>query len=205
MTPTRKPWTLRPLRLPLIASLAALCLFSVLAASAAAAPRTATDWFVGHTPAGQASPIQIDPTDVTFRADAAVGIGYAYRATGEAAGQVPGSFTYEEHGYLYFANPSDPTSMVGSKFTSGVFTLQPVGNSGPIKIADTSPETYRSGIQTLIGKLNPQTQRVVGQLLGTSGALTFGYFTFTNAEGTFIGYATPDFTRFAIQITFQTT
>jgi hypothetical protein len=193
------------LRLPLVSALCALSLFATFATSTAlAAPATATDLFTGTAaiPAGQTSPVQISPTDVTVRADGAVGLGYVYRASGRATGQLPGTFTYEEHGYLYFSNPSDPASMLGSRFVSGVFTLTAPHRTKPVVIADTSPANYTSGIQTLVVKLGPQAGRLAGALRGQPGPLTYGYFTFTNSQGTFTGYATPDFTRFAIQITF---
>src|SRR5919197_6744739 len=141
------------------AVLAALISASALATTASAAgPRTATDWFVGTATTGstQGSPVQINPTDVTVRADGAMGLGYTYRASGFASGQVPGPFTYEEHGYLYFKNPSDPTTMVGSRFSSGVFTLKPASGGAAIQIADTAPEAYTSGVQTVVRKLAPQ-------------------------------------------------
>jgi hypothetical protein len=193
------------LRLKLVSTICALSLFATISASTAfAAPPTATDWFTGTATvaAGQTSPVQIDPTDMNMRADGAVGLGYLYRASGRATGQVPGSFTYEEHGYLYFRNPSDPGSMVGSRFVSGTFKLTSEHRATPVVIADTAPENYTSGIQTLVGKLGPQASRAVGMLTGRPGPLTYGYFTFTNSEGTFTGYATPDFTHFVIQITF---
>jgi hypothetical protein len=92
--------------------------------------------------------------------------------------------------------------MVGSRFVSGVFKLSAQHHATPVVIADTAPANYTSGIQTLVGRLGPQASRVVGALGGRPGPLTYGYFTFTDSEGTFTGYATPDFTRFAIQITF---
>ena len=192
-------------RVCLVAGLGALCLMSAITATAAAAPRTATDWFVGSavTPPGQTSPVQIDPRDVTIRADGAIGLGYTYRASGQASGQLPGPFTYEEHGYLYFSNPSDPTTMVGSRFSSGVFSLVPARLGGAVQIADTAPDRYTSGVQTMTVKLPGPMRHDLTALTGKPGPLTYGYFTFTNAQGTFTGYATPDFLRFAIQITFD--
>jgi hypothetical protein len=140
---------------------------------------------------------------VTVRADGATGLGYTYQASGFASGQAPGAFTYEEHGYLYFTNPSDPTTMVGSGFSGGVFTLKPTSGGAPIRIADTAPQAYTSGVRTVVLKVAPQLRKTANTLLGTAGPLTYGYFTFTNAHGTYTGYATPDFTRFAIQITFD--
>lgn len=155
---------------------------------AAASPTPSTDLFIGKAviPAGQSSPVLPDPRDISMRADGAIGIGYHYAATGEAAGQVPGAFHYDEHGYLYFKNPADPTTMVGSRFVSGVFTLTRATGGVPIQIAGTSPASYISGIRPL----------------GFSSKASYGYFTFTDPFGTFTGYATTDFTRFVIEITF---
>ena len=190
------------LRRPVMAAVGGLCLLTVLTASAAAAPSTATDWFSGSAlvPLGQSSPIDVDPSDLTTRADGAIGLGYTYRAAGQASGTMPGSFTYEEHGYLFFTNPTDPSTMVGSRFVSGAFTLLPTGRRLPLVIADTAPASYTSGVQTL--QVGAQIRRNLEGLTGRPGPLTYGYFTFSNSEGTFTGYATPDFTRFAIQITF---
>src|SRR5258708_39851485 len=89
-----------------------LMLLAIGITTALAAPATATDYFQGTatTGRGQASPVDVNPTDVTVRADGAIGLGYTYRATGEAFGEMPGSFTYEEHGYLYFTNPANPAT-----------------------------------------------------------------------------------------------
>ena len=193
-------------RLSVSAALGILFLLSVLASPAAAAHNVANDLFTGTAviPLGQTSPVQIDGHDVTVRADGAIGIGYNYRANGEALGKLPGSFTYLEHGYVYFQNPADPKSMVGSRFVSGVFTLVPAqGSHMPVQIADTAPDKYTSGIQTVVQKLGPLAHKELSQLFGQSGSLTYGYFTFTNNHGTFTGYATPDFTKFIIPITFD--
>jgi hypothetical protein len=190
-----------------LASLAGACVLLVGVASpaAAATPATATDWFTGVAvvPTGQASPVVVNPRDVTRRSDGAVGLGYTYSATGRAMGTAPGSFTYQEKGYLYFTNPSNPSTMVGSRFTSGVFTLAPGAGKPNVRIADTAPEHYTSGIQTVATKINPRVTGNLNGLIGPGGELTYGYFTFTNQHGTSTGYATPDFTRFIIQISFD--
>src|SRR5262249_54568180 len=141
-------------------TLAAMALFFAAASSALAAPQTSSDWFAGAaiTPPGAATPVQIVPTQMTRRADGATGIGYQYRARGQAVGQIPGPFTYEEHGYLYFSNPADVSSLIGSTFVSGVFTLNPT-RGGAITIADTAPANYISGIQTLAMKLTGQQRK----------------------------------------------
>ena len=190
------------LRLRVMAVLGAIALVAVPTTSAAAAPSTATDWFWGSAVVrpGHNSPVDINPSDVTTRADGAVGLGYTYRATGEASGSLPGHFTYEEHGYLYFANPTDPSTMVGSSFSSGAFTLVSSRRGQPLVIADTAPSSYTSGVQTL--QLGAHLRKYLGGSAGPTGSLTYGYFTFSNSQGTFTGYATPDFTQFAIQIAF---
>jgi hypothetical protein len=192
-------------RLSISAATGILLLFSALVSPAAAAHEVANDWFYGAAivPAGQTSPVSVDPRDMSFRADGAIGFGYTYRAAGQAFGRLPGSFTYLEHGYIYFKNPADPKSMVGSRFVSGVFTLLPNQSHTPVQIADTAPDKYTSGIQTVVEKLGPREQKSLSELLGQSGSLTYGYFTFTNNHGTFTGYATPDFTRFIIPLTFD--
>jgi hypothetical protein len=201
----RKSWGKRTVRSPVAAALGALFLFSAIATTAAAAtPQTATDAFIGAvvTAPGQTSPISVDPTNMTVRADGAIGFGYIYQAKGQAYGQVPGSFTYQEHGYLYFTNPRDPSTMVGSRFASGAFSLTPAKGGPRIQIADTSPQTYTSGIQTVVTKMVTKVRTDLGGLFGTAGQLTYGYFTFTNPYGTYTGYATPDFMHFYIQIKF---
>lgn len=206
MIQSKRPWRTQGLYLSLVAGLAALWLLSPIAASAAAAPPTASDRFVGTAviPIGQTSPVQIDPQDLTVRADGAVGIGYTYRAKGNASGDLPGPFTYLERGYLYFTNPGDPSTLVGSRFASGVFSLAPADVPGAtVQIADTAPQNYTSGVQTVVGKLSPHVRKTLGGFVGDAGPLTYGYFTFTTAQGTFTGYATPDFVHFAIGITFE--
>jgi hypothetical protein len=65
------------------------------------------------------------------------------------------------------------------------------------------PDRYTSGIQTVAEKASPAVSKSLRNLFGHTDPLTYGYFTFTNERGTFTGYATPDFTRFAIQIAFD--
>lgn len=196
---------LHPGRMVTTAAAAAVALLFLIAGPAAAAPQTATDRFVGTAviAAGQNSPVQIDTSDVVVRPDRAIGIGYRYQAAGQATGPLAGTFAYHERGYLYFTNPSDPSTMLGSRFTSGVFTLTPTRGGSPIQIADTAPDRYTSGIQTVVGKTSPAVSNTLRVLVGHAGPLTYGYFTFTNQHGTFTGYATPDFTKFAIEITFD--
>jgi hypothetical protein len=192
-------------RLITAAAAAAVLFLFLIASPVAAAPQKATDQFVGtaNLPAGQSSPVQIDPSDVVARPDGAIGIGYRYQAAGLASGQIAGKFEYHEHGYLFFTNPADPTTLVGSRFASGIFTLAPSRGGAPIQIADTAPDRYTSGIETVATKIGPVASKNLRNLVGHAGPMTFGYFTFTNARGTFTGYATPDFTRFSIEIAFD--
>lgn len=187
-----------------LGALSAACLFALMSATALAAPAV-TDSFAGTAsiPTGQTSPVSVDPSKVTVRGDGAIGLGYSYNATGRATGPLPGGFTYEEHGFLFFRNPADPTTMVGSEFSTGVFNLSPARGGDVVTIANTAPEQYSSGVQTGFAKLPPQVHSLVGGSASTGGGLTYGFFTFTNTYGTFTGYATPDFANFTIQVTFS--
>ena len=166
-------------------------------------------WFVGTatTGVGQPMPIVINPADITFRADGAIGIGYYYQAAGEASGKAAGRFIYEERGYLYFRNPADPTSYAGSAYVHGAFTLT-LKKGGVVVINDTNPSAYNSGVNTVTAPkgfakvLTDVMGNNYGQLM-KGGALTYGYFTFSDNYGTFIGYGTPDFRQFAIQLRFD--
>jgi hypothetical protein len=194
----------------------AISMFMMLAVgstSALAAPATATDYFQGTatTGYGQASPVDVNPADISVRADGAIGLGYTYRATGEAFGELPGSFTYEEHGYLYFTNPANPATFAGSHYAGAAFTLR-VKNSGHvITIADKNPAAYRSGTASVpTTQLRPAAltalKKIAGSefssVLGKHG-ITYGYFTFTSDQGTFTGVATPDFRQFLIRVAFS--
>ena len=194
--------------------LSSLVLLTVLSGSgvAFADSGTATDLFVGTatTGVGQPLPLEIDPSNVTVRNDGAIGLGYTYRAIGTARGRLPGNFTYEEHGYLFFGNPADPSTFVGSNLLSAVFTLTPNRQSRVVRIVDTDPAAYRSGTETVkVSQLSPDVRRSLDQLSAAfrepsshAGSVTYGYFTFTDNQVTFTGYSTPDSRQFAIRITF---
>jgi len=170
-------------------------------------------WFSGTatTGIGAQLPVEIEPWNIRMRSDGAIGLGYKYLARGEASGQVQGSFVYEEHGYLFFMNPANPATYVGSTFVSGVFVLTPRRGGGPVVLADTDPAAYTSGVIALSNKPPKgalQALRIIygGPTMGKmmkSGNLVYGTFSFTNNYGTHVGYASPDFRQFAIQIVFD--
>lgn len=184
----------------------------VVSAAAIAPSPAVTDTFTGTatTGVGQPLPVDINPSDVVVRSsDGAIGLGYTYAADGKASGRLPGRFVYSEHGYLFFTNPADPTTYAGSSFTSGTFTLTPANGGAPVVITDTDPAAYTHGVATVpvadAGKLLGQVARLRSfrrDLQPKKGVLTYGYFTFTDAFGTFTGIATPDFRKFTIEITF---
>lgn len=158
-------------------------------------------------------PVDIDPTNVAVRADGAIGLGYTYKAAGQASGDVPGSFTYEEHGYLFFSNPADPTTYVGGRYDSGVLTLQPQNQNGqpPLVVADTNPAAYQASQRTapvpqLDTLLRSYGNNVLSQLGLTpvAGSVHYGSFTFTDAYGTFWGVSTPDSRHFLLHASFPT-
>jgi hypothetical protein len=169
-------------------------------------------WFLGTATSGAPAPnmpININPADVAVRTDGAVGIGYIYMAAGETqGGQASGRFQYEERGYLYFRNPADPTSYMGSQFKSGVFTLT-LKKGGVVSIVDTNPAAYTSGVKTISIADSKGIAKELHKLFAKNspwvqgGTLTYGWFTFTNSYGTYTGYATPDFRQFLIHLTFN--
>ncbi len=158
------------------------------------------------TGVGSPLPVDIEPWNIRMRSDGAVGFGYKYLARGEAKGQVDGTFSYEEHGYLFFMNPADPMTYVGSTYVGGWFTLTPrKGNI--VVIADTNPAAYTSGVIT--ASQNPPKgimktlSRIPGSTAVKKGDLVYGTFSFTDNYGTFTGYSTPDFRYFVIQLNFD--
>ena len=195
----------------LVPALVAMLFTLPLTSAVGLAAGPTTDVFEGTatTGAGQVLPVDVNPADVSLRADGAIGLGYTYRAAGQARGKLRGRFTYEEHGYLFFTNPADPTTFAGSQFTSGVFTVAPVNGSAPVVVKDTDPTAYQHGLIALpashahgaLAGFSRLVDRKTGAL-PKGGTLTFGYFTFTDPYGTFTGLATPDFRRFQITITF---
>jgi hypothetical protein len=167
------------------------------------------------TGAGQPFPIEADPTDIETRDDGAIGLAYTYGAAGSVAGSVPGHFTYQEHGRIYFMNPADPTTQTGSDLHSATFSLLPSNSDhgGLILISDTCHECYENGHESARLSELPQWARnfaVESLLTGDSGAssdpvVNYGYFPFTNEHGTFKGYATLDFRKFVISVVFDHT
>jgi len=164
--------------------------------------------FAGTAVTGVGSPLPIDfePWNIQIRGDGAVGIGYTYRALGEAKGEVDGSFSYEEHGYLFFMNPANPATFVGSTYVAGWFNLTP-RRGNPVVIADTNPAAYTSGAVTapvtLPRGILKTLVKIPSSPINNKGELVYGTFTFTDNYGTFTGYSTPDSRYFAIQIKFD--
>ncbi|MGI9147545.1 MAG: hypothetical protein ACR2IK_13490 [Chloroflexota bacterium] len=186
---------------------------AALSTSSMFAKELATDVFdaTATTGVGTSSPIDVDPNHVTMRADGAIGFGYTYRASGEAYGEVPGSVGYEEHGFLFFRNPADPTTFAGSRYDSGVFSLKPTRRPGEtITIADTDPAAYQSatrvlalpGVDPLLGKYTTLLLNRLN-LVPVAGAIRYGVFTFTDQNGTFWGVSTPDSRHFLLGLRFS--
>lgn len=207
---------IRPIALVLIAPVIALVVGLTLALTSAQADSHLTAVFTGSatTGQGQAYPIEIDTNDVTTRADGAVGFAYTYGAAGQVSGDVAGHFTYKEEGRIYFMNPSDPTTMVGSDLYSSEFSVLPSDPSKHVfTIYDTCSSCYDHGHETSGLSTLPTWARdfAVRSLVSGSSSdlasnpeLDYGYFTFTDSYGTFTGYATPNFSQFAIELEFDT-
>jgi len=188
----------------------ALVVFLAGGPVAAAGAATATDVFRGTatTGVGQPFPVDVDvnPSHWVVRGDGAIGLPYTYLADGTAEGSLPGTFVFEEHGYIYFMNPADPATFAGNSLTSALITLRPRRPGAPVAIA--IPYTFGGGTGA-VSAVPHGAMRSLSQVIGKSGVLpkggdlTYGLFQFTDALGTFTGYATPDFRRFAIEITFS--
>jgi hypothetical protein len=163
------------------------------------------------TGVGGPMPIEVDPSNVKLRADGAVGIGYTYRAVGQAKGDLAGRFQYEERGYLFFRNPADPTTFAGSRYDGGVFTLRSGEGAGAsISIADSDPAGYQAVLRTarlpqldqLLASYGDQVITRLG-LVQNAGSVHYGAFTFTTSEGTFWGVSTPDSRHFLLRLKFN--
>jgi len=205
----------RSIVLVLIAPLIALSVGMSLALTSASADPTMTAVFTGVATTGHGSPFPIDvsPTDVVMREDGAVGLAYTFGAAGQVSGDVAGHFTYKEQGRIYFMDPADPSTLAGSELHSAVFSVLPSTLNDPVfTIEDTCGECYENGQkQAQLSTLPPWARDfAVKSLLQSESVapandpvLNYGYFTFTNEEGTFTGYATPAFKEFVIQVQFD--
>lgn len=207
----------RSIALVLIAPIIALTVGMSLALTSAAADPSMTAVFTGTATTGQGQPfpIEIDATDVLVRDDGAIGFAYTYGAAGQVSGNdLQGHFTYKEQGRIYFMDPTNPATLAGSDLASAEFSVLPANSDMPIfTVSDTcGTECYENGQKQGTLSTLPAWARdfAVGSLLaGEGGApntdptLHYGYFTFTNEHDTFTGYATPDFSAFAIQLKFD--
>ena len=81
---------------------------------------------------------------------------------------------------------------------------------GPlVTILDTNPEAHQ--FWTVTAKVSGIPNNIMRylrlifdkKLLAKDATLTYGVFTFESQGRTFVGYATPDFAEFAIEITFD--
>jgi hypothetical protein len=180
--------------------------------STSLAKEAATDTFVAQatTGAGQAMPVEIDPTSKPVSGpNGSIGLAYIFKASGEAFGSVPGTLTYVEHGYLYFMNPLNPATYVGSEYSDATFTVTARGTARTVKVVDTNPAAYSHGTNSVaLPKGGHGASDAYGAGLKKLGLLngnnvTYGYFGFTTNYGTFTGYATPDFRNFTIRVKFD--
>ncbi len=177
----------------------------------AAEKETATDLFLGKSDipsVGGALPavVDSDPSHWLYDRTGAVGMPYTYTASGRATGTLPGSFTYQEDGIVYLST-SDFKTVVDNQYVSAVFELKPYHSGPKVRIEDTNPAAYEYGVDTSVSvsSLSEDTLKLLSQigLTPQDDKVTYGYFTFTDKYGTFKGYATPDFTKFIIGITFD--
>lgn len=180
--------------------------------STSLAREVAVDTFVAQatTGAGQAMPVEIDATSKPVAGpNGSIGLAYIYKASGDAFGSLHGPVTYVEHGYLYFMNPLDPATYVGSEYRDAAFTVTAHGGNKTVTVVDTNPSAYAHGTSSVDWPRGAHGAsdaygaglKKLGLLNGNS--ITYGYFSFTTSYGTFTGYATPDFRNFTIRVKFD--
>ena len=115
-----------------------------------------------------------------------------------------------EYGYIFFHSDG---SFAANRLESQKIILYPYGLGDPVTIVDTNPMAYTFEFASAPVKLSALPRgamRSLGQVidpktgfLPKGGSLTYGYFTFTINDREFVGYATPDFRQFSIEITFD--
>ncbi len=190
--------------------------FAITRPNTVAVPETVVLQGVSTSTDGSAMPFTFDPNDTKVRGDGTVGVGYEYLANGQVTGDVAGSFSYDEHGYIYLSNPQDPSTMVGSELVSATFTIFPWrASSVPIVIQDSCIACYEHGVEAaavtdvppwarglLSGIAASQSADSGSQPPGGPNVVHYGYFTFSTDQGQFKGYATADFRQFVIQLSF---
>ena len=141
----------RPMRRLAGAILVALALLSAAGIASVASEPATTNVFYGSTTTGegQTFPVEINPADRKQRPDGAIGLRFTSKAIGQAEGDLPGAFSYEERGYIYFRDPADPATFAGGELVSAVFTLVPDPNGPPIIIRNSDPANYQFGTATV--------------------------------------------------------
>jgi hypothetical protein len=162
---------------------------------------TATNVFVGTAITG---PSEIFPgvfvlADVgpSTSPDPSCLFSYTYIATGLALGDLPGTFTYTEQGNICLQDGG-----VVSVIDSAVIELDPYAPGANILIPVTA--TYGFATST-VQALSPEELQLIAFLPGVSrqgGTVELATFTFATEEGTFAGFATPDFAELVFELTF---
>ena len=159
-------------------------------ASAGARPN-ATDLFVGS-----ALSEEMVPSSATTGT-------YLWTYAGAALGSLPGTFRYVERGTYSLG----PAGMVGQQTASEIDVTPRGAGEAPIVIPNIDPADSSYHLATApvsgmpagaIGALSA----LGGSAMVAGGSVTYGTWTFIDAAGTFRGYATPDFSKIAIRVSF---
>lgn len=120
---------------------------------------------------------------------------YVYRASGEAKGDIKGTFGYEEKGWF---DTDLAGNLIGNGFQSGAFTVVR-DKDGSTVTATFSSVAIAGGV---IGSKKTETApKHLIEELGLHEGELYATFTFTNACGSYTGYATPDWKKIAIKLT----
>ena len=175
-----------------------------------AARDTATDIFYGRaTTKTSGLPLPVVITGSRQLPDGTYQFDYFYRAEGIARGNLAGTFVLNQYGWIILRNPSDPTTLIDFAVTKQEIILDPRRPGPLVTILDTNPEAHQ--FWTVTAKVSGIPNNIMRylrlifdkKLLAKDATLTYGVFTFESQGRTFVGYATPDFAEFAIEITFD--
>ncbi len=196
----------------ILTAIALLIALTTSAGPTVAANKIATNVFYGVATSGapdQPFKVNVDCSQPNTVDDkGTVSCTYIYTAEGKMTGDLPGTSTYLEQGHIFL----NQGKVVGGQTISAVFTLTPYGTCEPFPIPNTEPEKLQHQPHTVSASELPRhVLRYLSLLfnkdmeqLRRSGSLTYESFTFTIGEDkeTFTGYATPDYGRIVIALTF---
>lgn len=214
--------------LALLLALGALLAAGLAPAAARPVKESATNTFEGTvtTGVGQVFPVIWDCNQANWRrgrldnGTEIFGIAYTYRSEGEAKGNLPGPFQYEEHAWAFFTSPQcpniDPSTLVGSAIGTQAITLKPrkakPGIPAEIRLFDTKTADFQLDFHVVteseLRRLKPgalrDLRRAVDGKVNGKEPIAYWSWTFTSNNGqAYTGYLSADSRTLAITITFD--